>query len=211
MGVQQNIFQYSYLWKNHPEIEIEIVLFDESQDALLQLLNRELVAIVCEVSYLNTQIAKIELTGVFSLSDEVILTNEVYVFIPKGNRKVLKLINDGIQQMQVEKLLSLENKWFPQLEPFFTVKRLLNMLTKQEKKWLNSHKTLSLWVDHEWSPFEYVDSDGRFVGVSYEYVELLNDKLNIGFWPDFDKFWSEALAAIKKGEVDVLSTIMKTK
>jgi two-component system sensor histidine kinase/response regulator len=99
---------------------------------------------VCEVSYLNTQIAKIELTGVFSLSDEVILTNEVYVFIPKGNRKVLKLINDGIQQMQVEKLLSLENKWFPQLEPFFTVKRLLNMLTKQEKKWLNSHKTLSL-------------------------------------------------------------------
>ncbi len=209
VGVQRNTFQQSYLEKNYPNIEI--VLFKESEDALLELLNHKITAIISEVPYMNVQIAKIELTGVFRRSDEVILTNEVYGFIPKGNRRILKLVNDGINQMPVAKTLALEKKWFPQLEPFFTVERSLNTLTKQEKKWLISHKMFRLGIDHEWSPFEYVDSDGEFVGVSSEYITLLNEKLNIEFLPDFDKSWPEALTAIKKGEVDVLSTILKTK
>ena len=56
VAVQRNTFQQSYLQKNYPKIEL--ILFDESQDALLQLLNHKIVAIVSEVPYMNAQIAK---------------------------------------------------------------------------------------------------------------------------------------------------------
>ena len=116
VGVQKETFQQRFLEKNYPNIDL--VLFSDSKDALLDLLNHKIVAIVSEVPYMNAQIAKIELTGVFRRSDEVILTNEVYGFMPKGNKDILKLIDAGIQQMPVAEIIALEKKWFPQLEPF---------------------------------------------------------------------------------------------
>ena len=208
VGVQRNTFQQSYLENNYPKIEL--VLFDESQEVLLQLLNQKVVAIVSEVPYMNAQIAKIELTGVFTLSDEVLLTNEVYGFIPKGSQNLRNTINEGIKKMSVPKIVALERKWFPQLTPFFNIEHSLLTLTQEEKNWLNSHKKFRLGIDHKWSPFEYVDAAGKFVGVSSEYVSILSDRLNIELPPNFDLSWSEALDAIKKGDIDVLSTILKT-
>ena len=65
------------------------------------------------------KLPKIELTGVFSLSDEVLLTNEVYGFIPKGSQNIRKTINDGIKKMSVPKIVALERKWLPSTYAIF--------------------------------------------------------------------------------------------
>ncbi|MGB0495719.1 MAG: ATP-binding protein, partial [Kangiellaceae bacterium] len=208
VGVQQNTFQHSYLEKNFPQLKL--VLFDDTEKALLRLLNHELTAIVSEVPYMNAQIAKLELTGVFRLSDEVISKNEVYGFIPKGNRNILELVNDGIKQMPVDKIIALEKKWLPQLSPYFSIENSLVTLTKQEKKWLASHSELKLGIDPGWSPYEFVDEHGNYAGVTSEYVEIIRSKLNIELEPDISLSWNEAFDAVSDGELDILSVVVKT-
>lgn len=208
IGVQNETFQHHYLNQNYPELDI--VLFDDAEQALMQLLSNELTAIVSEVPYFNSQIAKIELTGVFKKSKEILLTNEVYGFMPNGGRDLSDLINKGIRQIPIGEVIALERKWFPQLKPFFSYRQSVSELTKQEKKWLESNNVFRLGIDHSWSPFEYVDERGEFVGVSSEYIQIISSKLDAAFEPDFSKDWNQAFEAVINGNIDVVSAIVRT-
>lgn len=52
-------------------------------------------------------------------------------------------------------------------------------LTDDERSWLADHQELSLGVDASWPPFEYRDEDGRYHGLSADYVRLIQDRLGV--------------------------------
>jgi len=208
VAVQLGTYQQNYLKQNYPEVEV--IVFDDAEMALKQLLENKFDAILSEVPYLNAQIAKMGLRGVFRLSREKILINEVHAFVPRGNRNILATINAGIQRIPVDQIIALERKWLPELEPYFSSKEILKTLSLQEKNWLKSHPNFSLGIDHNWSPFEYIDEKNQFVGVSSEYVKLLAQELAIQLNPRFDLSWSQAFELLKIGKVDVMSGIVRT-
>ncbi len=208
VAVLKGTFQLHYLKEKYPELKL--LPFEQPELALTELLNGKVDAIVSEIPHMNAQIAKMGLRGVFRLNDEKLLTNEVRAFAPKSKRAIISLVNAGIQRIPVNRLIELEKKWLPDSVPFFNDQVLLNILTSKEKEWLKSHSTLKLGIDHSWFPFEYVDSHGKYVGLSSDYVDIVKHKLAINLKPAFEHNWNTAFEALKQGELDVISAIVRT-
>ncbi|MDQ7048126.1 MAG: transporter substrate-binding domain-containing protein [Enterobacterales bacterium] len=104
IAVQDGTFQHHYLVKNHPQLKV--LAFDDADLILSQLLNNEFDAIASEIPYLNSQIAKMGLRGVFKLSSEKLLTNDVRAFIPKGKANLKSVIDTGIKRIPADKVIA---------------------------------------------------------------------------------------------------------
>ena len=83
-------------------------------------------------------------------------------------------------------------------------------LSETEKQWLQAHPSIRLAVDNDWSPFEYVDDTGNYVGMAAEYINLVAQKLDIQFEIEKDKPWSEVVESVKKRELDMFSCVVAT-
>jgi len=208
VAVQAGTFQHQYLVSHYPDIKI--YAFVDAELILNGFLNNEFDAIVSEIPYLNSQIAKMGLRGVFKLSDESLLTNEVRAFIPKADNNVTDIINAGIKKMPVNQVIALEKKWLPSLTPYWSSQNKLASLTMDEKDWLKLHNHFSIGIDHNWSPFEFVDNNNDYSGVSSEYTAILQEKLGVEFKPDYNRTWIESFKALKNHQIDVIPAIVKT-
>jgi diguanylate cyclase (GGDEF)-like protein/PAS domain S-box-containing protein len=83
-------------------------------------------------------------------------------------------------------------------------------LSEDEKRWLSEHPSIRLAVDIDWSPFEYIDDENQYVGMAAEYIALVGRKLGIEFEVEKEKPWSEVVAAVKSGELDMYSCVVST-
>lgn len=83
-------------------------------------------------------------------------------------------------------------------------------LSEDEKRWLSEHPSIRLAVDIDWSPFEFIDDENQYVGMAAEYIALVGRKLGIEFEVEKEKPWSEVVAAVKSGELDMYSCVVST-
>ncbi len=83
-------------------------------------------------------------------------------------------------------------------------------LTDNEKAWLLSHPSIRVGMDSEYAPYEWLNKNGTFVGMAVDYLRLLEQKLGVTFEIMKGKAWSELVDLAKKGDIDVLTSIVKT-
>ena len=83
-------------------------------------------------------------------------------------------------------------------------------LTENEKKWLAHHHTLKVGMDPDYAPYEWTDKDGNHVGMVVDYMHRLEKKLGLHFEIVKNKPWTELLNMAKNGEIDMLTSIVKT-
>jgi signal transduction histidine kinase/CheY-like chemotaxis protein/ABC-type amino acid transport substrate-binding protein/HPt (histidine-containing phosphotransfer) domain-containing protein len=84
-------------------------------------------------------------------------------------------------------------------------------LTDKERDWLNQHRTVRLGVDSNLPPFEFLDDDGKYSGISADYIEVLSKQLDIAMIPQLEYSWSEAIKAIEEGgNIDILPGVVNT-
>ena len=78
-------------------------------------------------------------------------------------------------------------------------------LSATEQLWLNQHKTIRFTGDPNWLPYEAFDKQGNYIGIVAEHLKLIEQKLGIQVEIVPTKTWSESVAKVKQGEIDVLS------
>ena len=83
-------------------------------------------------------------------------------------------------------------------------------LTDAERQWLKQHPSIRLAVDIDWSPFEYIDDNGEYVGMAAEYIGLVEERLGIEFVVEKNKPWSEVVESVKNRELDMYSCVVAT-
>ncbi|HEX5843180.1 MAG TPA: EAL domain-containing protein [Pseudomonas sp.] len=83
-------------------------------------------------------------------------------------------------------------------------------LTPEEHAWLAANPELRLGIDDAWPPFEFRDAQGRHQGLSADYAELIEQRLNIKLRPAPASSWSEVMAQAKAGQLDLLPGVMST-
>jgi len=208
VATQVGTFQHEHLRKAFPDIQL--VTFDDVELVLTEILKGNIDAIVGEVPYLYSVIAQMGLVGVFERSKEVVLTSEVHGLVPNSRIELLPIINAGINNIPVNKVIALEKKWMPNLAPFFSALDPMQELTLREKEWLRAQSVFTLGIDKNSPPFEFIDEKGEFVGISSEYVDIVSNQLGIKFQPGFGEEWIESFNALKAGEIDVMSAVVMT-
>ncbi|MBF0316911.1 MAG: transporter substrate-binding domain-containing protein [Nitrospirae bacterium] len=82
-------------------------------------------------------------------------------------------------------------------------------LTDEERKFL-SGKQLRLGVDANRPPFEYIDEQGRYVGMSADFIMELAKRIGVTIVVQKDVKWTQALEKSKTGEIDAIPKITPT-
>lgn len=83
-------------------------------------------------------------------------------------------------------------------------------LNQKEREWLEQNDVIRLGYDIDWPPVEFAGSDGRFQGMSAEFMKRISDVLGVRIESAQPQSWQRTITAIKKGEVDILSAAMRT-
>lgn len=83
-------------------------------------------------------------------------------------------------------------------------------LSEAHKQWLSAHPVLSLGIDPDYAPIEYVDDVGVYRGLVADYVALIAGRLGIQIEPRFGNSWREAYAEAVNGEIDLIGSARRT-
>ena len=84
------------------------------------------------------------------------------------------------------------------------------ILSETEKTWLQEHPSIKVGMDSAYAPYEWMNKNGNYVGMAVDYLHLLEKKLGVHFEIVKGKSWSEILEMGKKGEIDIITSIVQT-
>jgi signal transduction histidine kinase/CheY-like chemotaxis protein/HPt (histidine-containing phosphotransfer) domain-containing protein len=82
--------------------------------------------------------------------------------------------------------------------------------TAEEEQFIKDHPVISLCVDPEFVPYEFVDTDGQYKGIAADYIKLLSEKTGIEMIPVKGISWAKAYEMAVEKKLDVLPCIAKT-
>ncbi len=80
-------------------------------------------------------------------------------------------------------------------------------LTPKEKAWIQAHPLISIGIDPEFAPFEFVDKNGKYSGFSSGYIQLLNQRLGLNIKVVPDLSWNQVMTMAKHGKIDMLPAV----
>lgn len=141
VAVQLGSFQEFYIENKYQNITL--IKYIEAADVFERFLSQELDIIIAEIPYMQAQIYGKGLQGIFAMSKQKLMTNKVHALVKKGNRELLNKINTGIESIPINELIALEQKWLPDLAPFFKLNDKKGP-TVEQKNWLNRLPTLKV-------------------------------------------------------------------
>lgn len=84
------------------------------------------------------------------------------------------------------------------------------IMTKAEWDFVEKHPVITLGVDPEFVPYEFIDTDGTYKGIAADYIKLIEEKTGLTFQIQKGLTWPDAYEKAKRGELDVLPCISKT-
>lgn len=86
-----------------------------------------------------------------------------------------------------------------------------DFLTAEERKWVQENNgKIRLAPDPYFPPLEYFNEKGELEGIAPDYIKLMEKKIGLRFKIVRLKSFEEILAKAKKGEIDLVCTVVKT-
>ena len=82
--------------------------------------------------------------------------------------------------------------------------------TEDELAFMEDHPVIRLGVDPGFVPFEFIDDDGEYKGITADYLALISEKTGLQFEVVQGLTWPEAYDMALAGDVDALPAIGKT-
>ncbi len=83
-------------------------------------------------------------------------------------------------------------------------------LNAKERIWLKAHPRIHVGGSPDWTPFNFVDQNGRYSGIANDYLTLIAEKTGLTFSVTIDQ-WSNNLKKMHDRQIDVLGAVYYTK
>lgn len=82
--------------------------------------------------------------------------------------------------------------------------------TEDELRFIEDNPVIYIGVDPKFIPFEFIDNDGSYKGISSDYLQIITERTGIKFQVMENLTWVEAYNLALNGEIDMLPAISKT-
>ncbi|AFV01712.1 hypothetical protein UNSWDHB_2946 [Dehalobacter sp. UNSWDHB] len=83
--------------------------------------------------------------------------------------------------------------------------------TPEEKNFIQQHPVICVGVDPQFTPYEFLDTDGVYKGIAADYLQLISERTGIKFEISQDITWSEAYEKAVEKKLDILPCVTLTK
>ncbi len=123
--------------------------------------------------------------------------------------ELVKILDKALNSISERKRLELFRTWeatFDSLEGPALLQQQ-NSLTAEETNWVKAHEKILLGVDPEFAPFEFIDKEGNYKGITSEYLKILKNRIGITFDIVPGLTWNEAVDRARNGTVDALPCV----
>ena len=80
-------------------------------------------------------------------------------------------------------------------------------LTPEEESWIKAHPTISVGIDPEFAPFEFIDNNGEYSGFGSDYIRLLNQRLGLHMEVVTGLTWNQVMIEAEQGKIDILPAV----
>ena len=77
-------------------------------------------------------------------------------------------------------------------------------LSSDETEWIRNNPVVTVGVDLDFAPIEYLDKNNQYIGVTADFLSLLELKTGLRFEIDKKHSWEESISRIKAGEIHML-------
>ncbi|MEJ2405776.1 MAG: transporter substrate-binding domain-containing protein, partial [Candidatus Thiodiazotropha sp.] len=126
--------------------------------------------------------------------------------LPKGNKPLLETIDKGLSSITRSEFEAMLARWLDRtaISAIEFPPQARIGLSRDEKQWLQQHKTLRYAVDPNFAPYEFLDEAGHHRGVSAEMLKVLSHRLGITFERVPADSWKAALQLARDRRIDLL-------
>lgn len=171
-------------------------------------------ATILDSAVANYLLRKLTITNVMASAEADIDGSDRYPTYRLAVRndwpELLAILEKAMASVTPEEMVDLENHWFTIAAGSQDSNDKTLNLTFAERTWLGQNRGLKLGIDSDWPPFEFADGTGHHAGVTSDYVKILNKNLGLELTAMTGLSWKEMIEKARDGEIDVISSIMKT-
>jgi PAS domain S-box-containing protein len=148
----------------------------------------------------------------FRISDDHLLySNEWRLAVGEGNAGLLRTLDRGMAAIAPEERAAVLERWAADAtrmdEALITSSPSAPSWTAEERAWIDAHPSVTVGIDANWPPIDFIDGDGRHRGITAEYLKLLNQITGVEFHPDPGSGWANMLSRAKAREIDMVATL----
>ncbi|WP_164970000.1 diguanylate cyclase [Arcobacter sp. CECT 8983] len=132
-----------------------------------------------------------------------------YFAYNKDNLILKSIIQKAEKLISKKDIEELDKKWFRKFKE--TKKKSRNYLfTKEEISYLNKKGSISMCIDPNFEPFEFITKEGNYSGIIANFIETMSKNSGIKFEILAKESWSSSLNAVKSHLCDILPFSIQT-
>lgn len=84
-------------------------------------------------------------------------------------------------------------------------------LSWDERQWIRKNRVITIGVDPDRAPFEFIDADSNYSGMASDFINLIALKTGLTFKVQKNKTWLDVITNAKAGKLDVLPAVSWSK
>ena len=155
------------------------------------------------VQYLVQQnmLTDLKISGEFNFNN----SSSDFINLRLGIRNDWKILQSILKKAMItilkEEIVKIQKKWLLKTSE---QKQSLK-LTSQEIIWLQHHPIIKFSADPDWMPQESFTKNGKMIGITADYLKVIEEKLNIEFDIVPGRTWDQTLKMAQNHTVDVIS------
>jgi len=82
-----------------------------------------------------------------------------------------------------------------------------HLLNNEEKAWIQMHPSIVVGGEVDWAPFDFVDHNGKYTGITNDYLKLIEQKSGLKFQVKTGYTWMELVEKFQEKELDILPAV----
>ena len=102
---------------------------------------------------------------------------------------------------------AIKRHWIALAEKKIEQSRSKLALTAEERTWLDAHPEITIGVDGNWPPIDFMDKEGRHAGIAADYLRLIGERLGVTFKAESSHTFKEMLGKVRDGNLMAGMTI----
>lgn len=189
----------------------ELRLYDNVQQMIAAVEHGDIKAFVAAAAWTQHYLLKADVWQDFYPYRQLTFTSDIFALTRSEDEGLIKRIHAGFNLISATELANLESKWILDSHDR-TVKASPTELplSPLQQHYLANLRPLNLGYLQDWPPMEFQGEEGQFQGINHDISERLAAQLNLRFIPVMFGDWSSMLAALKRGDIDIVGSVALT-
>jgi len=170
----------------------------------------EIDAMISLVDMMNVRLIQENLQALFYRLDFPLFTVELSSLIDKNNPKLLAMVKEGFEQIELSELVHLEERWLSDEQSYYQSLLEKVNLNEQEESFIKKDNEIKVGVLKSLEPISFFNEQGQFEGIDRDMLNLISLRTGLHFvYQSYDS-WYQLYQGIINGEIDMLTNITPT-